>query len=405
MANEKCMPRLTRQKHLGLLASCALVSLIAAPGLANAADGWTVIQGSGAALHRLVNGQSLPLRAGDVVAEGESVQTGPDGHLVLRHHDHADIMTVNPGSQFRIPDARREGTLANVVENMGSLLFNIEHTPGRRFEVDGPYLAAVVKGTSFTVEVAPSGNTVNVSQGAVEVQSRDSHQAALVRPGQFAMVSASGNHQLSLGARQGSAAPAPGRAGQSSSGNRTQSGQVSSTTIGDTHLDIGALTHNLVINAAPGAAAAVSGHTNAGMIAGGPSLAATNGAGHSGNGLGLGLSGAAPGNSVAGSTPPGLAGLMSGQSSTGQQGSSGNGAATSGAAPGNSAAVSTPPGLIGTPPGLIGLTPGQSSTGQHGSSSDGQDNAEGHANGNDQGNGNGNGNGKTKGNGNGNGKS
>ena len=239
-----------------ILVICAGASLLSKSAAAGS-DIWMVVEGSGMATHWSAAGRAAPLKNGDMVGTGESVETGPDGRWVLQRRGHADSVTVSPSSRFLIPAPAAKGMLADVIQSMGTLFFNVEHTPGRRFEVDGPYLAAVVKGTSFTVTVAPSESVVNVLQGAVEVQSTGTHQVVLLGPGQFAKVSAFGRHELTGGARQSSAIPPSGSAGVASPQKR-QSGQQLREVIGETHLDVAALTNNLVMPAGTPASAAGS---------------------------------------------------------------------------------------------------------------------------------------------------
>ena len=229
-----------------ILVICAAASLFAKPA-ASATDVWTVVQGSGTATHWSATGRAAPLNRGDIVAAGDSVETGPDGRWVLQRRGHADSVMVSPSSRFMIPAPAAKGMLADIIQSMGTLFFNVEHTPGRRFEVDGPYLAAVVKGTSFTIAVAPSESTVDVQQGAVEVQSTGSHQVVLLGPGQFAKVSGFGRHEIIGGARHGYIVPPPGGARVFAAGGTQQTGQQLIQTIGETHIDIGALTNNLVM--------------------------------------------------------------------------------------------------------------------------------------------------------------
>jgi hypothetical protein len=70
---------------------------------------------------------------------------------------------------------------------------NVEH-----FEVETPYLAALVKGTQFRVTVKRSGARVDVLRGQVEVSDFKSGKFALVLPGQAAQVSAHGGGDLTL---------------------------------------------------------------------------------------------------------------------------------------------------------------------------------------------------------------
>ena len=58
---------------------------------------------------------------------------------------------------------------------------NVKH-----FEVETPYLAAVVKGTQFSVTVNANSTSVNVKRGQVEVSDFRSGQIARVMPGQVA---------------------------------------------------------------------------------------------------------------------------------------------------------------------------------------------------------------------------
>ena len=72
---------------------------------------------------------------------------------------------------------------------MGSALYRIGKQQKPHFQVDTPYLAAVVKGTTFTVTVDGNDATVSVSEGLVEVSTPDRSDVEFVRPGFTATVS------------------------------------------------------------------------------------------------------------------------------------------------------------------------------------------------------------------------
>ena len=59
--------------------------------------------------------------------------------------------------------------MTRVVQWLGAALFEVDHRPDPHFEVDTPYLTAIVKGTAFTVEVTREGSAVAVTQGVVAV--------------------------------------------------------------------------------------------------------------------------------------------------------------------------------------------------------------------------------------------
>jgi hypothetical protein len=98
---------------------------------------------------------------------------------------------MSPNSRAIAPNAT-EAKTTNLVQKIGTLLFKIERAPARRFAVDTPYLAAVVKGTTFTVTVRGDSGLVHVTEGAVLVASFGSRETALVTPGQTAQVLAAG---------------------------------------------------------------------------------------------------------------------------------------------------------------------------------------------------------------------
>ena len=79
--------------------------------------------------------------------------------------------------------------LTRIVQNLGTLLLKIEKRPEQHFEVKTPYLAAIVKGTTFTVSVDKSGGAVHVVSGLVQIHDPVSGQTGLVRPGRTGVVS------------------------------------------------------------------------------------------------------------------------------------------------------------------------------------------------------------------------
>jgi hypothetical protein len=166
-----------------LLVLLALFAL-ATPAWAN--DAWRVIEASGAARLHQGNGEWSKVVAGTVIAPGGMVETGADGRVVLRSDK--DEATMSPSSRMEVP--RPGETQSNIVQKLGTLLFKIERAPSRRFAVDTPYLAAVVKGTTFTVTVRDDSGMVHVTEGAVLVASLGSRESALVTPGQTAHVNA-----------------------------------------------------------------------------------------------------------------------------------------------------------------------------------------------------------------------
>ena len=111
-----------------------------------------------------------------------------------------DYVIVSPASRVRVPTAAQggRGGLVQMILEAGTAMFRIEHRATPHFAVRTPYLAAVVKGTVFTVTVGAAGASVQVTEGAVEVSTVDGGAAELVRPGTIATVAAADLQLLNI---------------------------------------------------------------------------------------------------------------------------------------------------------------------------------------------------------------
>jgi hypothetical protein len=242
------------------------LSALPASGAAAGSVPWVVVESHGDVTQQTADG-ALPLAPGATLAEGAPIRTGADGALVIAHGN--DRATVSANSAFILPKGVDPATGPSILETLGTLLFKVEHTPGRRFEVDTPYLAAVVKGTVFTVTVGAE-QMVHVAEGAVEVSALASHNSVLVKPGQTATLSSpSGTPSVIDGAspaEPGSNAPRTDERSDATRApvstvprNAATSGAVRLTqTLGDLPLDVAALTNGLVKAAKDAAPAALA---------------------------------------------------------------------------------------------------------------------------------------------------
>jgi hypothetical protein len=167
------------------------------PALAQDGPEWIVTEISGDVHAQSASGMSPSLARGSVLEAGRTIETGPGARLVLMHGK--DLVTVSPNSEFRIPPSADPGERINFIQTLGTILYRVEHRPARGFEVDTPALAAVVKGTVFTVTAGKTADSVHVAGGAVQVTSLTSHQVALVHPGEVAVVSLAGRDLTILG--------------------------------------------------------------------------------------------------------------------------------------------------------------------------------------------------------------
>ena len=128
---------------------------------------WIVVASQGPAEVRHDRGTWLPLMSGAVVAAPSEIRTGLAAEVLLKRGE--DRVHLMGQSYLELPPAAEDGTMTRLVQWLGSALFEVDHRPDPHFEVDTPYLAAIVKGTAFTVDVTRDGSAVAVTQGVVAV--------------------------------------------------------------------------------------------------------------------------------------------------------------------------------------------------------------------------------------------
>jgi hypothetical protein len=165
------------------LAFVSVFFLFAAPASAEGAsdEKWTVTQLSGDArvVRPGLQAASLTVRA--QLSPGDRLLTGPTGRATLVRG--ADYIVVAPRSEMRVPTAAQPTGFTRVVQTLGTLLFKVQHTGVPHFAVDTPMLAAVVKGTTFTVTVDQQCSAIQVTQGVVQVTAVDGGMMRLVEGG------------------------------------------------------------------------------------------------------------------------------------------------------------------------------------------------------------------------------
>jgi hypothetical protein len=350
----------TAQRAAAAAAFCLVASLVASPARAETIDAWTAVEIGGQVSQRS-DGSWQPVARGSTLADGAWLRIGADGKLVLSHRK--DTITASPGSEFQLPHDAGPASGFSILQTLGTLLFRIEHTPGRRFEVDAPYLAAVVKGTVFTVSAGDTGNSVHVAEGAVEVTTRVAHEVALIRPGQTAAVASSGGALSITGGlnpaqvplrrsetkdpkvdAKGPTADAVDKLGEPQHGRREIT-----RTLGDEHLDIAVLTKGLLDGGGQGPARRLLAHAGAAeQTADGVADAPA------------GNSNAAGGNSNVASSNPNAAGSSSNAAGGNPNAAGGNPNAAGGnpnAAGGNSNAADGNPNAHGGNPNAAGGNP------------------------------------------------
>ena len=181
-----------------LVVALAVAALVTFAGRSAQAgdDSWTVLAASGGVQAQQALISAVDVYPGYSVAPGTQIETGADGRVVMVRD--GDSITVSPDSQMKLPVRKDGGVVTEVIQTIGTLLFKVETRPEFQFEVETPYMAAVVKGTTFTVSVNMSGTALHVTECAVQVTATSNGQTGLIVPGQTAVAASAGGAGLDI---------------------------------------------------------------------------------------------------------------------------------------------------------------------------------------------------------------
>ena len=175
---------------------CAIPALLAASQPAWA-DGprWQVSEASGD-VQVMRAGVSRTATRGGMLYAGDILVTGNRGRAVVTRGE--EYMIVSPSSRLRMPGDTRSGGITQIIEEIGNVIYNVQRRNHQHFSVETPYLAAVVKGTTFSVTVDENGSSVQVLEGLVEVSTLDGGASDLVEPGEVALVATGDRYRLTV---------------------------------------------------------------------------------------------------------------------------------------------------------------------------------------------------------------
>ncbi len=166
---------------------------------ADAANAWTVERSSGQVSIAARGAQKISLGSKSDLPNGATITTGPSGRVLLVRGK--ETMSVGPNSVVTVPGDNLFG-FTTILQTAGNVEFDVEKKNVLHFAVKTPFLAAVVKGTHFTVRVNRASAKVSVSRGRVGVSDNATGQKSDVTPGQSAEVSTNGMVLTGQGAVQ-----------------------------------------------------------------------------------------------------------------------------------------------------------------------------------------------------------
>lgn len=179
---------------------CAFVAALIlgmASGASAAEDGiWSVSKATGEVWIATDGAQQVSLNQEETLKPGNTIRTGRNGRVLLVRGE--ETILIAPNSVVGLPAEKKDGLSTTIIQQAGSILLEVEKRNVKHFEVETPYLAAVVKGTQFSVTVGAGSTKVGVLRGQVEVSDFRTGQIAQVMPGQAATVFEHGKPGLSL---------------------------------------------------------------------------------------------------------------------------------------------------------------------------------------------------------------
>src|SRR5437899_8174684 len=146
----------------------AAFALVIASSAFAADDGtWSVKKSSGEGWMGASGVQQASVQTDEVLKPGDTIRTGRNGRVLLVRGE--ESILIAPNSVVGIPAEKKDGLATTITQQAGSILLEVEKKNVPHFEVETPYLAAVVKGTQFRVSVTATGTRVDVQRGQVEV--------------------------------------------------------------------------------------------------------------------------------------------------------------------------------------------------------------------------------------------
>lgn len=174
--------------RLALVVLAVLASLIT-PAIA---DDWTAQKLRGTVLE-LVDGAWQKIERGAVVPETHVVRTLGDARVMFARG--SETVELGPDTQVAFY-LRESDRFTTVQQYFGEVTVEADIENVKHFAVQTPHLAAVVKGTIFTVRSDEKGASVEVKRGAVAVASKQDGSSVTVRAGQQASTSAGGTLEV-----------------------------------------------------------------------------------------------------------------------------------------------------------------------------------------------------------------
>jgi hypothetical protein len=171
-----------------VLRTAVAVVVLALSSAVAMADDWVAVRLRSVVL-QLVDGAWEKLARGDIVPDSRVIRTLGNGNVEFERGEERVALGTN--TQIQIYDEVRRRPFTTVKHYFGTVTVEAEVQDVQHFAVQTQYLAAVVKGTRFTVTAGEHGAKVAVERGSVFVQDRATRNDVTIEAGQSATVDGS----------------------------------------------------------------------------------------------------------------------------------------------------------------------------------------------------------------------
>jgi hypothetical protein len=141
-----------------------------------------------------------------IIPPGADITTAAGGRAVLSNGEKRIV--IGPNSRMTVAAGQPAG-MTRIMQDLGSIVFQVNKQAQPHFRVDTPLLAAVVKGTTFTVSIGAVSDSVHVAEGLVEVRANGGGQPNDIPSGVTGRVTRDAPDQVGVIAPAAAAAPEP----------------------------------------------------------------------------------------------------------------------------------------------------------------------------------------------------
>ena len=122
----------------------------------------------------------------DSFGAGQKITTSGSGTVSLIRNSEAFI--ISPNSEIEIPSDENTSTFTLFFQTLGTVLFSAKKKKNYHFKVLTPFAAALVKGTTFAININKYSYQIQVFEGSVELTGHNRKDSHIVKAGNKSLV-------------------------------------------------------------------------------------------------------------------------------------------------------------------------------------------------------------------------